>query len=163
MKNLVLILISSLIFFSCKKEEVNKVSFENKVSSENKVKIDLWLSKEINGTFQIYLGDALDTIVQLSDLEFSDTINSWVFTSIERFYTTQEIKNVDCWIHIAITFTDSIDVFNQNYFNDLMTFSNNNLLLLETSTLENENVINFYNSFWIKLPPTTIKPTLVDS
>ncbi len=163
MKNLVLILIASLSLFSCQKEDIKMNKTPNKVvSSENKVEINLCLSQETSGTIQVYVGNVLDTTIQLSDLEFSDTSNNWVFTSIDRFYSTQEIRNADGWVHMAIAFTDSVDVFNKNYFNESMTFNNNNLLLLEPSTLYEENVVNFYNSFWIKLPPTT-KPTSVRS
>lgn len=162
MKNLLFILVIVLLG-SCQKENIQPKSMK---IVQNKVEYKFITNKVVGGELEIYVGQNLDTTIQLSDLEFSDTIIEFVTYkkfSVTRFYSTQQIVDAQSWLHLALQFSDSTDVFNSNLFNDKMTYFNNNSLFLEPSNKFEENVVEFHNSMWIKLPKNTIQPFVSNS
>lgn len=169
MKNLLFISLVVLLG-SCQKENI-KPNYETPTNTErtigkNRVEYKLIFDKEVSGELNIYVGQNLDTTINLSDLPLIDTTNgngNFKYVSVNRYYSTERIRNASGWLYLDIRFNEPTDVFNSNFFNGKMTFADENALLPEPSTASANGTVSFYNSIWVKLPTNTVpsKPVAV--
>jgi hypothetical protein len=158
------LLISVLI--SCQKENFKPISESNKLesnyskspSNENEIKIKFFIPQEDNfsGQMLFYIGDNLDSTIDLSQVQLMDTLfcedcEIMKVGIINLQCTNQQLTQCNGWFKISAQFNDTISsILNENTFNGLMTFDDNDILFLEPSFKQGENVIELNNLFWVK-------------
>jgi|AntRauTorckE6833_2_1112554.scaffolds.fasta_scaffold50911_2 hypothetical protein len=171
MKRLLTLFAISTLLFSCEKENITpsleneEIYSYNSSSQENSIELKFIITPEDNfdGSMDFYIGNNLDSTIDLSTVAFIDTTlfdgGEPVKLGIIKLGCTN-LERTQCggWFHIVAQFNDTINfVFNENKFNGSTTFVNDNTDFLEPSFKLGENVIEFYNSFWVK--PINVTPT----